>query len=145
MKDLLERKYRILNKIAGALTRWIGSPASIIAHTIVFAAAFFLVFFGYNFEKVLLVLTTAVSLEAIYLAILIQMTVVRSVETIEDVEEEIDELEGDIEEITEDIDKIQAEDRKQDDVSSRHTASLGHIESALQKLLAEIEVLKREK
>ena len=63
---------------------WIGSIPSLIAHTIFFIISFALPILGIvDFDKMLLVLTTVVSLEAIYLAIFIQMSVNRSSENIE--------------------------------------------------------------
>jgi peptidoglycan hydrolase CwlO-like protein len=55
----------------------------------------------------LLVLTTVVSLEAIYLAIFIQMSVNRSSENIEDLKEDVEIIQEDIDEIQEDIEEIQ--------------------------------------
>lgn len=62
-----------LNGAARAATNWIGSIQSLVVHTALFALSFSLVFFGVALEQVLLVVTTAVSLEAIYLAIFIQI------------------------------------------------------------------------
>ena len=55
------------------ITRWIGSPQSIIIHTIFFAGMLGLRIFGVSSSDVLLILTTVVSLEAIYLSIFIQI------------------------------------------------------------------------
>jgi peptidoglycan hydrolase CwlO-like protein len=55
----------------------------------------------------LLVLTTALSLEAIYLAIFIQMTVNANTASLREVEEDIDEIQEDVEELGEDLDEIQ--------------------------------------
>jgi low affinity Fe/Cu permease len=99
------------------VTEWMGSSASIVVHTIIFILSFCLIFFGVPFEKILLVLTTAVSLEAIYLALFIQMTVNRQAESIEDVAEDIDEIQEDVDEIQGDIDEIQEDvDEIQEDV-----------------------------
>lgn len=90
------------------LTSWVGSPASLILHTLVFGGFFLLVVFGLlELETMLLILTTVVSLEAIYLAIFIQMTVNMNTESLREVEEDIDEIQEDVEEINEDIDEIQ--------------------------------------
>ena len=67
-----------LEKLALNATSWIGSIESLILHTIVFIISFSLVLFGIPFDRVLLVLTTILSLEAIYLAIFIQMSVNQS-------------------------------------------------------------------
>lgn len=96
-------------RIALAFTDWVGSTASLMVHTVLFAACFVSVLFGVSFEKMLLVLTTVVSLEAIYLAIFIQMTVNRNTASLEEVEEDIDEIQKDIDEVQEDVGEI-AED-----------------------------------
>ncbi len=89
------------------LTYWIGSPQSIIVHTIFFIAMFCLRFLGVGASDILLILTTIVSLEAIYLSIFIQMTVNKHSEELEEVSEELGEVSEDIEEIKEDVDEIQ--------------------------------------
>ncbi len=94
-------------RMALRFTRWVGSTSSIVVHTLAFIACFVLVFLGIQLDKVLLVLTTAVSLEAIYLAIFIQMTVNRNTQSLEEVEEDIDEIQKDVDEIQEDVDEIE--------------------------------------
>lgn len=96
-------------RLALGFTDWVGSTSSLVVHTILFAACFVSVLFGVSFEKMLLVLTTVVSLEAIYLAIFIQMTVNRNTASLEEVEEDIDEIQKDIDEVQEDVGEI-AED-----------------------------------
>lgn len=91
------------------LTKWIGSPQSIIIHTIFFIAIFSLRFFGVSASDILLVLTTIVSLEAIYLAIFIQMTVNKHGEELEEVSEDIEEIQEDVDEIQKDVEEIQEE------------------------------------
>jgi hypothetical protein len=98
-------------------TKWIGSVQSVVLHTLFFIVAMSLPFFGVDFQKVLLVVTTLVSFEAIYLSIFIQMSVNRTTEVIKGVEEDIEEISEDIEEIQEDIDEIQEDvDEIQEDV-----------------------------
>ncbi len=89
------------------LTMWIGSISSLIAHTVLFIGVFVAILFGVPAEKAMLILTTVVSLEAIYLSILIQMSVNRNSLSLEEVEEDLDEIQGDIDEIQEDIEEIQ--------------------------------------
>ncbi len=89
------------------LTYWIGSPPSIILHTLFFIGIFGLRFFGVASSDILLILTTIVSLEAIYLSIFIQMTVNRHAEELEEVSEDIEEIQEDVEEIQENVDEIQ--------------------------------------
>lgn len=97
-----------IQKAALSLTRWIGSPASIIVHTGIFIASFMLAF-GHvvDWTTMLLVLTTIVSLEAIYLSIFIQMTINYTSQELEEVGEDIEEMQEDIGEIQEDVDELQ--------------------------------------
>ncbi len=86
----------------------IGSVGSLIAHSFAFAGFFLLALFEVlSWETMLLVLTTLVSLEAIYLAIFIQITVNRHTQSLREVEEDIDEIQEDVEGIGEDIDELQ--------------------------------------
>ena len=92
--------------IEGATT-WIGSIQSLVVHTLIFIVTFLVgVFQLLTWELVLLVLTTVVSLEAIYLAIFIQMTVNRHDESLRDVKEDIGELGEDVEDIQDDIGEL---------------------------------------
>lgn len=97
-----------VQKTALTVTRWVGSPISIIVHSVLFLGSFFLAFSGFvSFDRMLLVLTTLVSLEAIYLSIFIQMTINYTSQTIEEVEKDIDEIQEDIDEMQEDVEEIQ--------------------------------------
>ena len=98
-----------LEMLALSVTRGVGSVTSVIIHTFMFTGAFALVFFGFDFDRVLLVLTTIVSLEAIYLSIFIQMSVNKNTQSIASVEKDIDEIQENIDEIQEDVEEI-AED-----------------------------------
>ena len=105
-----------LERTALSATHWIGSIESLIIHTAVFVSAFALVLFGISFDRVLLALTTVLSLEAIYLAIFIQMSVNQNTmqlaqveKDVEEIQEDIDEIQEDVEEIAEDVDEIQAD------------------------------------
>lgn len=100
------KKVNILDALSDKITSWMGTTQSIVAHTIFFVIALCLILVGVSADLVLLILTTIVSLEAIYLAIFIQRTVNKQREDIEDIEESIDEIEEDIEDITEDLDEV---------------------------------------
>lgn len=105
--ELRENNIKFLEKITDWVMWWIGSIPSLIVHSVVFLIAFLLPVFGIvAVDKMLLILTTVLSLEAIYLAIFIQMSVNRSHEHIEDIREDIEEIQDDIEEISEDIEEI---------------------------------------
>src|SRR3989344_8641224 len=97
----MKRKKKSINlsTISLYITEWMGSTYSITVHTILFIGIFFLYFFGFKIDKIMLILTTAVSLEAIYLSLFIQMTVNRHTQSLEDVEEDIDEIQHDVDEI----------------------------------------------
>ena len=147
----------------------IGSVGSLVLHTIVFVAFFIAASLGViAWELMLLVLTTLVSLEAIYLALLIQITVNRHTESLREVEEELDELgedvediQEDIEEISEDIDEIQedveewSEEDEKERVRAERTKSKGEIPTAAEALeqltrdvarvLEDLEALKKSK
>jgi len=100
------------------MTTWVGSSSSFALHTIAFIAAFAVGIFGVaDWTIILLVLTTIVSLEAIYLSIFIQMTVNRHAAELAEVSEDVEDIQEDIEEISEDIDEIQEDvDEIQEDV-----------------------------
>lgn len=139
-----------LEKLAMRMTEWIGSVPSLIFHTIAFIVIFGLLFFGVTLSAVLLILTTAVSLEAIYMAIFIQMTVNRNTESLEEVEKDIDEIQVDVDEIQEDVDELEKEvDEIHDDVAEDNigeesrAATLDKIEKGLGEIIREIELLKK--
>lgn len=104
------------------LTNWIGTKSSIKIHTIFFIGIFGLQFLGFTTDQVLLILTTFLSVEAIYLAIFIQMTVNRQ---------------------SEDIEEIQ-EDAEEEDINDREVKkTLQTIEKRLNRLQKDLDVLKK--
>ncbi len=123
--------YSPIEKLAMRATRWVGSVQSLVVHSLLFIGTFVSILFGIQTDTVLLVLTTVVSLEAIYLSIFIQMSVNRSErrlrvvsrdvaeisEDVEGIEKDIDEIQKDVEEISEDVEEIQKDvDEIQEDV-----------------------------
>ena len=105
----MDKKFEGFSK---KLTRWIGSIQSIIVPTSsklnkIGNTFCHLSFFGFSSSDVLLILTTLVSLEAIYLSIFIQMTVNKHGEELEDVSLDIEEIQEDVEEIQENVEEIQ--------------------------------------
>lgn len=89
------------------LTTWVGSVPSLIVHTFAFVGAFLVAVFHYApWDMVLLIVTTVVSLEAIYLAIFIQMTVNRQAKELHDVSEDVEEIQEEVEEISKDVEEI---------------------------------------
>jgi len=124
-----------LDRLAERFAEAIGSPASLVVHTVLFVGIFGLLFFGFTFDEILLLLTTIVSLEAIYLALFIQMTVNRNAEDIEDIQEDVEDIQKEVEEIGEDV-----EDMEEDDDRSRANTDkkLREIETTLQSLTNDI-------
>ena len=105
--DLNKNKQKKIDKMIELFIKWIGSFSSLIVHTFFFSLCLAAgIIFGY-WEAILLVLTTVVSLEAIYLAIFIQMSINRNTESLQAVEKDIDEIQEDVEELQEDVDKVQ--------------------------------------
>lgn len=106
-----------IEKAAITTTNAFGSIWSIVIHTILFLGAFVLIATGANLNRVLLVLTTLVSLEAIYLAIFIKMSSNQQTKTLEKVETAMEAIVADVEEIRHDVNTIEKEvDEIQDDV-----------------------------
>ena len=96
MVKALEKKLNFLEKVSIKLTKWVGTPYSVIFHTLIFISIPGLAFLGMDLRSVLLIFTTWLSIEAIYLAIFIQMTVNRNTESLEDVEEDIEDIQEDV-------------------------------------------------
>ncbi|MCB9819512.1 DUF1003 domain-containing protein [Candidatus Nomurabacteria bacterium] len=140
-----------IEKRAESVTKWIGSTGSIIVHTLLFTTAFLLVVFGVvSFDRMLLALTTVVSLEAIYLAIFIQMTINRQAEVIaevesdiDDIQEDLDEIGGEMDEIIEDLDEWEEDDEIDDKRKLEQKQTLQNIYDTIQKLSGDIENLKK--
>jgi low affinity Fe/Cu permease len=138
-----ERKIR-LEKSADIATRWIGSTASLMVHTILFILSFTLPLLGImSFERMLLVLTTAVSLEAIYLSIFIQMSVNKNSEDIEIIQEDIEDIEEDLGEIQKDVDEITEDTELEQMLDKKESETLENIRNILVNLQLEIEALKK--
>ena len=135
------------------LTKAIGSVPSLLLHTTVFLAFFALAIFHIlAWDIMLLVLTTLLSLEAIYLAIFIQMTVNRHSESLQEVEADVDEIQEDIDEIQEDVEEMSedieelAEDEEEEEAEEKsHAAALETLMIDVRKVLADLEHLKKGK
>ena len=96
-----------MEKGASNITKWVGSTTSVALHTILFIISFLLpVLRVVTFERMLLFLTTIVSLEAIYLSIFIQMSLNMNNQNIENIQDDIEELGEEIGEISEDIEEL---------------------------------------
>ncbi len=91
MQELKKKSEEAIDKVAIRATRWIGSTSSLVIHTGLFLASFLFYFLGFEFSKILLVVTTIVSLEAIYLSIFIQMSVNRQAHHLHEVAQDVGE------------------------------------------------------
>ena len=151
-----------IQKTALAVTRWVGSPASVVVHTLLFIASFLAVRFSYiDFNQMLLVLTTIVSLEAIYLSIFIQMTINYTTQELEDIGEDVEEMQEDIgelqenvegisedvEEISEDVEEMTEEEAVEEAEEkvreNEQKKTLVDIQSDLRKLMQDIQRLQK--
>ncbi len=141
--------------VTDRLTGWLGTPVSVLCHSIFFVVMFLLPFFGWELEQMLLILTTVVSIEAIYLALFIQMSVNRNTqslveveqsldvveESLEEVEESLEEVEEDIGGIEKDIDAIQIEDKKDTVLDKYMAETLKQMDERIAKLQEMVEIL----
>jgi len=98
------------------IVRWVGTPESLIIHTIAFIILLCLPLIGVPAYFSMLILTTIVSLEAIYLSIFIQMGVNRHADeqaqtkkVLSNIEETIDDVQETIEEVQETIEEDEDE------------------------------------
>jgi uncharacterized protein YlxW (UPF0749 family) len=143
-------KTKDMEKLINKLITSIGSVSSLVIHTILFVLAWLFTDF--------LFLTTVVSLEAIYLSILIQLSVnlqakkiqsiqedvVGTQETVniqskklESIQENVEEIQEDVEEIQEDVEEINEDEDEDDD------ESIKEIKSTLDKLMKEVIALRK--
>jgi len=150
MKDSQEKNSQknesYLEQLAFATTRYIGSFYSLVLHSIFFVGIFSLQWLGFDFGQIMLILTTVVSLEAIYLAIFIQMTVNRQAHKLAEVSEDVEEISKDIDDIHEDVEDISEDVEKGDEnlalKHQRDQEKIFHIENILKELLQEVRGLK---
>lgn len=146
-KTKRRKKKRItLEQRAERTTQWIGSLPSLAVHTALFIVSFAIPLLGFaSFDRMLLVLTTVLSLEAIYLAIFIQMSVNKNTADIEDIQEDIDEIQEDIDEIQEDVEEIEDTQVAESQHDTEETKMLATIQETLSRLQKDIEDLHQKK
>ncbi|TSA44119.1 DUF1003 domain-containing protein [bacterium] len=132
------------------MTTGVGSVPSLILHTFIFIGFFAAAWSGtIGWDTMLLALTTIVSLEAIYLAIFIQMSVNRHAmelaevsEDVDEIQEDIDEIQKDVDEIQEDVEEIHDEDETEEQHEKQQTAALEQLTQDIRRVLADLEQLK---
>jgi len=93
-----------LENFSSKVIQGVGSIGSLIVHTILFMVFFVLFLFGIEIDKILLILTTIVSLEAI---IFIQMSVNIQTKKLNSVASDVEDIQKDVEEIQENVEEIQ--------------------------------------
>jgi biopolymer transport protein ExbB/TolQ len=123
----------MLKRLAIRFTQSIGSVWSVVIHTVLFIAPFCLYFLGAELDKILLILTTIVSLEAIYLSIFIQMSVNYQTRQLQSVQDDIEEIQEDVEEMQEADEGDEEEDE-----------DLNEIKETLNKLMKDVVYLKNQ-
>lgn len=126
-----------IDQLSNSFTKFLGTPLSIVLHTVFFIGIFLLVPLGFSLDQVMLILTTAVSLEAIYLSLFIQMSVNKASESLRDVEEDIEEIQEDVEQLDDNLDEVQ-ENVEEDNFNEKN------ISEQLLKLHEEIVTLRKE-
>lgn len=131
----------------------VGSVTSLVIHTGVFAAFFVIAFAGWaGWDQMLLVLTTLLSLEAIYLAIFIQMSVNRQAASLREVEADVETIQEHVEDIKEDVGDIQqdvdelsgeiSDDAAEEQRKQRQARQLEALTNDVKTMLKHIEALK---
>lgn len=133
-----------IERFANKATNFVGSPMSLVLHTVLFISSFLLILFGVDRNTVLLVLTTIVSLEAIYLSLFIQMSVNRSNRRLYIVKKELDEIQEGVEEIQEDVEEIQKDvEEIQEDVEDIQEDVQG-IEEDIDEIQEDVEGIEKD-
>lgn len=127
-----KRKESAVEKLAVQITEWLGTPLSIGVHTVIFSFAIVAYLLGVGLEIVLLVMTTFLSIEAIYLSLFIQLSVNVTKESLEDVEE-------DIEDISEDIEGLEGASREMMEDVSGLEGNVKKIRKNVEELEADVE------
>jgi len=140
-----KEREKLMNNLIDGFIKWVGSLASLIIHTILFLACILSGVIGGHWDLVLLVLTTVVSLEAIYLSILIQMSINRNTESLQAVEKDIDEIQEDVEDIAEDVEELNEEDEQEETQEEHDRRLLRDIQENMLKITEDLEQLKKKK
>ena len=123
---MLKKIKDFAEKMALKIINSMGSVISLIIHTIFFVLAWLFTDF--------LFLTTVVSLEAIYLSILIQMSVNFQSKKLQSIQEDMEEIQEDVEEINEDEDENDIKKIK---------ISMHMMQGMLKQLIKEVSDLKK--
>lgn len=138
-------KIENLEKLIVETIQWIGSITSLIIHTLLFTIFLVLLFFM-DTQKILLVLTTIVSLEAIFLSIFIQMSVNFQSKKLSSVASDVETIQKDVEEIQENVEEIEKiQEEIQEDEDEEEDEQYLKIKETMDKLLKEVSELRKQK
>lgn len=134
-------KINIDEKITAAM----GSMKSIAFHTFLFIIFLTLpLYTNLTFDLVLLILTTIVSLEAIYLALFIQISINRQALAIEEVSDDIEEIQEDVEEINDSVDEIEKDIEEVTEDVEELNQSVDEIEKDVEEIAEDVEDIQEE-
>ncbi len=136
MKKVKYNQEELVNKIINE----IGSTKSLIIHTLFFVCSLFLSILGIESEHILLVLTTIVSLEAIYLSIFIQMSVNLQSKKLNTVALDVEEIQDDVEEIQKDVEEIQ---ENVEEINEDEEQDYFKMKESIEKLTKEVNLIKK--
>lgn len=141
----MERNF--IDVISDRITTWVGSTTSIVIHTLLFIFAFASHWlFSWSLDFILLVLTTVVSLEAIYLAIFIQRSVNQQAVRLGQVEDSIDDVEEALDDVEESLTHTEDEiDDIAEDTAKKLGEPLDDITLELRRLVRELKALNASK
>lgn len=144
-----KKKVEPIENFTDKVIKWVGTTNSLIVHTSIFILTFLSPYiFHISFDIVLLVLTTIVSLEAIYLAIFIQLSVNRQAIRLDDVEDSLDDVEESLDDVEESLDDVE---EGLDDVEESLSSTCHHVskstnhkklELSLEEIIEELKLLK---
>lgn len=109
---------------------WLGTPSSILIHTLFFLGMFITLLFGWSLSQMLLMLTTILSIEAIYLALFIQMSLNKTTKNLEDVED--------------DIETIHISDKQDDIQDEKIEKTLLTIHERIQRIQSDLESISKQ-
>lgn len=134
-------KLNIDEKITAAM----GSMKSIFFHTLLFIVFLTLpLYTTLTFDFALLILTTIVSLEAIYLALFIQISINRQAKALDEVSDDIEEIQEDVEEINESVDEIEKDIEEVTEDVEELNQSVDEIEKDVEEIAEEVEDIHEE-
>lgn len=119
------KNYSPLHQLSFWIIDHMGTVESVVLHTVFFIIALIPAWLGFQTDRIMLILTTVVSLEAIYLTIFLQMTVKhqdkRLISKLSGIQEDVEELtEEENDEALEEVIKLLEQLRKKHNGNGIH-------------------------